>query len=136
MNTHTGFLDITTFSEEQKQLWQMELDYWELFHSGNPACLKMISDAFLGWPHNADHPQEKSGLTKIVMNYASNPLKPTLKPVGMTIVGDAAIVHLIRTLPDTESMAGAPAASIRVIHSWVRQNGQWLLLGGMGYPED
>jgi len=119
---------------EKKELWERELRYWDLLCRGDRACLEMLAESFLGWPHNADIPQDKSGIGKALKNYGANPLTPILKPQGLSIVKDTAVVHLIRTLSSPPSGPKPPSASIRVLHTWLKQNDEWLLLGGMGYP--
>ena len=135
-NSKYRVLDIASMGDEKKGLWRREIRYWDLFCRGDRACLEMITEAFLGWPHNADVPQDKSGIRKALENYEENPLTPILEPVGMSIVDNAAVVHLIRTLSTPASGTNLPSARIRVIHTWLNQNGEWLLLGGMGYPEN
>lgn len=126
--------DTAAMDDEKKELWKRELRYWSLLCCGDRACLEMMAESFLGWPHNANVPQDKAGMVKALKNYGANPLTPILKPLGLSIVDNTAVVHLIRTLSTPPSGPKPPSARIQVLHTWLRQNGEWLLLGGMGYP--
>jgi hypothetical protein len=128
-------LDIESMGAEKKKLWKRESRYWDLFCQGDRGCLEMVSEAFLGWPHNADTPQDKTGIGKVIANYRQNPSTPILEPVGISIIDNTAIVHLIRILSIPASGTTRLSARVRVIHTWLNQNGEWMLLGGMGYPE-
>ena len=120
---------------EKEKLWKRELRYWDLFFRGDRRCLDMVADAFLGWPHNADSPVPKSGLEKTLAGNRENSLTPVLEPLGICLERNVAVIHLTRKLSRESSGMTEHSAKIRVLHTWLKQDREWLLLGGMGYPE-
>jgi len=120
-------------ASEEERVWQREQTYWELFCKGDPACLELLDDGFLGWPHTAPGPQDKAALVATLGLYREKPVTPTLERVGLSVAGPVAVVHLRRTV----SVPGLPPAAeqvpLRVLHTWVSREGEWYLAGGMGY---
>lgn len=118
---------------EEQQVWQRERAYWELFCKGDEACLELLDDGFLGWPHTADAPQDKKALVATLRLYQEKPVTPALEPVGVSVADSVAVVHLRRTLAGPEAPPVADQIPLRVLHTWVKRNGAWYLVGGMGH---
>jgi hypothetical protein len=48
-------------SDIQKQVWQMEQDYWESIRTGDiEGYLELIHDSTITWPANKRFPMDKS----------------------------------------------------------------------------
>jgi hypothetical protein len=118
---------------DEERVWQRERTYWDLFCQGDPACLALLDDGFLGWPHTADGPQDKAGLVETLDVYRGKPVLPTLELVGLSVVDPVAVVHLLRTVSRPGVPADAKQVPLRVLHSWLRRAGEWYLVGGMGH---
>ncbi|MHB8764624.1 MAG: nuclear transport factor 2 family protein [Deferrisomatales bacterium] len=117
---------------EGARVWQREETYWRLFCGGDPACLALVAEGFLGWPHTADAPQDKAALVTTLARYQEKPVTPTLEPVGVRVAGDVAVVHLLRSIAGPGCAPLAEQVPLRALHVWVRQAGEWYLIGGMG----
>ena len=118
---------------DAEKVWQREQEYWGLFCQGDPGCFALVAEDFLGWPHNADAPQDKTGISAILAKYREKPLVPILQLAGLIVVEDVAVVHLLRTIAAPDLPPASEQVPVRVIHTWLRQSGEWFLLGGMGY---
>lgn len=119
----------------EERLWERERLYWERFCRGDAACYEMMADGFLGWPHNAATPQDRQAIDAILAQYAERPVRPLLELVALSIVDRVAVVHLVRRIIRPDAPAGAAAsAPIRVVHAWLREADDWVLVGGMGCP--
>jgi len=124
--------DSLELDPEETNVWQRELEYWRLFCEGDPACFQMVAEEFLGWPHTAERPQSKAALAGTLAMYRNKPLVPTLQPVGLSVAGDVAVVHLLRTVSGPGLPPTSEQVPLRVLHTWVRRSGEWYLFGGMG----
>jgi len=128
--------DPVELDPEEARVWAREQTYWSLFCQGDPACLALLAEGFLGWPHTAAEPQDRAGLVATLARYREAPVTPTLEPVGLSIVGPLAVVHLLRTISGPGLPPIEEQVPLRVLHAWVKREGEWYLVGGMGYlPE-
>ncbi|MDF1555303.1 MAG: nuclear transport factor 2 family protein [Deferrisomatales bacterium] len=133
MNPQDLGQDPAELGPDQQQVWRREEEYWALFYRGDAGALALVSEDFLGWPHTADAPQDKTALATTLAIYRAKPVLPSLRPVRLNVAGDTAIVHLLRTIAGPGLPPPSEQTPLRAIHVWGRRGGAWFLIGGMGY---
>ena len=116
-------------SAEQKEVWKMEEAYWEFFKQGDLKGHMALwhKDAQM-WSFRGLAPITK-GANETYFNdgkFKINSYKlgwPTIN-----IFGNVAIIFYRVT---HEGFEDFPPLSMRVIHTWMKQDGKWQLIGGM-----
>ena len=114
------------WSAEQKEVWEMELAYWEFFKAGDlKEHMKLWHKDVIAWPHWSPKPLGKETL-EIEVKPWLKPLSYDLKPLTINIFGNIAViyyrVHTVR--------AGNQYSSARIVHLWMKQDGKWEIIGG------
>lgn len=114
----------------EAQIWALEQAYWEFNRDAeHEQIIATWHDKFLGWPDGQPKPIDKEeGVRYVRENYA----KPAsycfeIERAGVRILGDVGVnyyaVHLKWKEGKTRSM--------RITHTWVREQNDWKILGGM-----
>jgi len=124
-------LESTALDPAAAEIWACEEAYWELLSRGDPGCMALYADDFVGWPHAAPIPRDREAMRGGVEQYARAPQSWSLELVGIAVAGPVAVVHLTRE--DAVSGPDDPAVPpAKVMHTWIKIDGNWRLLGGNG----
>jgi len=126
-------------SADTMKLWALEKDYWEYVKADNlQKYLTLWHADFLGWPYISPDPLRKDHITDWITAHTSKgeSLKSyDLEPLITQVTGDVATTtYRVRLVWSGPAGAGQPA-TIRVIHTWVRNpGGTWQIISGMSAP--
>lgn len=121
-----------TKAQVQAELWEKERAIYAARARGDMApYIAAVAEDYLAWPPYRTAPAGAEGLTSLQTTLAAQTReKLEMRFVALSLNGDAAVIYYAthRTmLPD-----GTPVDErFDVIHSWVREGGQWKVLGGM-----
>ncbi len=120
------------FEAVRKEIWAKELAIYQGRGRGDLSIyLSSTADGFSAWPPHYDEPKGNDGLqqTQQVME-GLNQERLEMNFVSLVLNGDTAIVYY--KTHRTMQADGTPADQrYDVTHTWVRQDGEWKVLGGM-----
>lgn len=117
------------WSAEQKEVWKMEITYWDFFKEGDiKGYMELWHKDVIAWPHWAQKPVGKEALEKAT---AVAPwfklLSYDLKPLAINIVGNFAFIYYRF---NNNVRADNQISSGRIGHIWMKQDGKWQIIGG------
>ena len=118
----------------EQEIWELEKIYNANYMDANHAgILSMYHKDFIGWPDEEPKPARKSDMPEYLRR--TNP-KPTngeseIERNGIQVVNDVAINHCTVHLSYVNEDGEVIRQSIRITHTWLREDGQWKILGGM-----
>jgi ketosteroid isomerase-like protein len=120
----------------KSQIWPMEQAIYAGRASGNmSAYINNTASGYMAWP-----PQAAKPMGDATLKSTSGGIPPTSKEkltmefVDLAVHGDTAVIYY-RT-HRTMRFDGTPVdESFETAHTWVRENGQWRVLGGMARLE-
>jgi ketosteroid isomerase-like protein len=123
------------WSAAQKEVWKNVETYWGLYAQGNlEGFLGYVHTDYLGWSNNAALPGDKSSNRKWVDHdmKTTKTLVYDVKPVGINIQGNVAIVHyyynqIVKDLDGKEK-----ASSGRWTDILMKQGDKWVMIGDHG----
>jgi len=116
------------WSAEQKEVWKMEVAYWEYFKEGDiKGYMTLWHKDFIGWPHWAPKPVGKEILEKVT---AGKPwfklLSYDLHPLAINMVDNFAFIYYRVNSIGVDNKRN----SARIGHFWMKQDGKWQIIGG------
>ena len=117
--------DNVTQHKIEEQIWALEEVYIANHRDGNiDGIIPIWHDKFLGWPDNLPHPANKKGVIKYTKQRITFPGSWDFKieRKGIQIYGNIVVNHYLLHIS---------GRTTRVIHTWVKENTQWKILGGM-----
>lgn len=121
-----------TKAEAQAEIWTKEQSIYKARGQGNlKPYIDNVATDYLAWPPFAAVPTGVGALDKAQTKMAvENKELLKMEFVSFAMNGDAAIIYY--NTHRTRLPNGAPADErFEVTHSWVRQDGQWKVYGGM-----
>jgi hypothetical protein len=106
----------------EKEVWAREQEYWRYVKSGDSAAFKTLwSEHFTGWPDGTAKPVDKSHIDVWeISDY-------TLTPLSVLEHGK----DMVMTFYCAKFTEEGKTVEERMTHTWQRENGQWLIVGGM-----
>jgi ketosteroid isomerase-like protein len=119
-------------AEAQKEIWAKEQGvYAGRAHGDLGPYMANSTPEYLGWPPYSPVPYGTQGIQQNEKSWAGESHeKLTMEFKGFTLHGDTALIYYLNhrtSMPD-----GKPVdQKWEIIHVWVRDQGQWRLLGGM-----
>lgn len=127
------------WTKEQKEVWKTIEDSWEAWKTGDvDKTFDFIHDKYMGWNNEQPLPMSKDqwmksyNMNKDYMKVQSY----NLNPARIVVDGNNAVVHyyfdfyITITKGDKQKEKGMSGKNAEF---YVRQNGNWLLLGDMTY---
>ncbi len=121
----------------EKQIWQLEESYWEYWIKGDiESYLSLLHEVFIGWPSSAEKPRDKKAAREFVQNYLAQtkPFAFEIKPDAIRVITNVSIVHY--TLIWKDKGGNQIGDSYRITHTWLEQEGNWKVIGGMSSKMD
>lgn len=121
-----------TKAQAQAEIWSKEQAIYKARGQGNlKPYIDNVATDYLAWPPFAAAPTGVGALNKSQSKMAvENKELLKMEFVSFAMNGDAAIIYY--STYRTRLPNGAPADErFEVTHSWVRQDGQWKVYGGM-----
>ena len=121
-------------AQVEKELWAKEQAIYAGRGRGDlQPYYDNTSPTYLGWPPQVAEPIGREKLRPADQPATGSKEKLEMKFSALALSGDSALIYYKTHL--TTRSDGAPAdLRYEVIHAWVREGGQWRLLGGMARP--
>ena len=123
------------WSDAQKEVWKNVETYWKLGAERDlEGFLSYYHPDFLGWNYETDLPDDKASRTKWSIHFlqTTKTLVEELKPVGIKIHGNVAIVHYYYH----SIMEDAEGKEISERGRWtdilLKQGDKWVMIGDHG----
>ena len=133
MNNEINADILASWSPEQKEIWDCEIEYWESLRTGNAEkYLSLWHPDALFWPHWVEHPIEKLFLE----NRIKRELEPSkaivsITPEAIRIFRSHAIVYYSSNYLYVAEDGTSSDRKDRIIHMWLYEHEKWLIIGGM-----
>ena len=118
----------------EEEIWKLEATYFANLYGANyEGVLALVHSRFLGWPDNLPSPINKEGSAQFMKNLIPEPEPCTIRieRAGLQILGHTALTQYILHVNRPQASGTATTRSSRITHTWIMQDGQWKLLGGM-----
>ncbi|HMK29351.1 MAG TPA: nuclear transport factor 2 family protein [Terriglobales bacterium] len=125
---------------DAEKVWTLEKAYWEYVQANDLARYRTLWHTdFLGWPLVSPEPVRKDRITDWITAHSGK--GETLKSYDLErlttqVTGNVATVtYRVRLTWADKHGAGQPA-TLRIIHTWLRNGGGWQIISGMSAPSN
>jgi hypothetical protein len=116
-------------SAKQKEVWQMEIQYWELLKGKNlKGFEELYHKDYIGWNDWIKKPMDKDGMQREVMKWYDYVDSYTVKPEAINLFVKFAIIYY--RFRWSSKSAEWPNISGRMCHFWIKEVGKWQMIGG------
>ena len=118
----------------EEEIWKLEEAYFtNLYRADYEGVLALVHPQFLGWPGKLPKPIGREESAQFMKKLIPRPTPCTIRieRAGLQRSGDAALTQYTLHVNCPEASGTSRTQSSRITHTWVRQEGQWKLLGGM-----
>lgn len=124
-------------TQDEQTIWSLEEAYFAHYAKGETEALESLwhSD-FVGWPSESLEPVQRSSASQSVRDFLARAqiVSFTLRPMAIAIRGEVAITHYFLDLRLEDVDGGIAESSVRITHTWLREDGLWKVFGGMSAP--
>jgi len=117
------------FSEAQKEIWNLEIKYWESIKNADVATIKnLLHDNIVSMHSRRSDPDNKLQQIKYFRYWLSKdkPKSYEIEPLAIQLFNNVAIVCFYYKYTGNKI-----SDSGRVTHTWMKQNDTWYLIGLM-----
>jgi len=114
----------------EAEIWALEQAYWEYNRDAKyEQIIATWHDQFLGWPQGEPRPIDKQTGARYVRKSYAEPASYSfeIEPAGIRVLGNVAVNHYAVRL----TFKDGKKRSMRITHTWIREEGGWRILGGM-----
>jgi ketosteroid isomerase-like protein len=125
---------INSRSGAEEEIWYLEENYISYFgEADHQAILSLYHSSFLGWPDSELHPAGRDRAAKYLeeKHPASKKVVYEIIREGIRIEGDVAITHYLVLVFWNDEHGVEQKGKSRITHTWIKDNDQWKILGGM-----
>lgn len=127
-------------SESEQALWKLEHAYWDYVQDNDlPSYLGLWHKDFLGWPSVSASPVRKDHITDWITTQTSKGLtfkKGEFKPAAIQVLHDTmAVTYYWITYKWSDKNGAGATRTVRVTHTWLKDEKGWHIIGGMSMPE-
>jgi ketosteroid isomerase-like protein len=123
------------WSAEQQEVWQNVETYWVLsIKEDLEGLMSYMHDDFLGWAPGQSFPTNKADRRAVQMRSyeTSDNVLYTLKPIGIKVHGDVAIVHYFFSYTDVDAKGEEQSAAGHWTDILMKQGNRWIMIGDAG----
>ena len=131
----TSQLAAQTWSAEQQEVWQNVQTYWDLsINEDLDGWLSYFHDDFLGWVKGQSFPTTKADRRASMMRSmeTTDNVLCTLKPIGIKVHGNVAIVHYFFSYTDVDAKGEEHSAAGHWTDILMKQGNKWVMIGDAG----
>lgn len=118
----------------EEEIWQLEEAYFtNLYRADYANVLAHVHPGFLGWPANLPKPinrDESAGFMRLLIP-SPTACAIRVERAGLQQSNETVLTQYTLHVLCPEAAGMPKSQSSRISHTWARQQGQWLLLGGM-----
>lgn len=121
-------------TDAEAEIWALERRYWEDNRDAKyEEIIATWHEDFLGWPESEPAAIDKDEGARYVRRAFTAPASYEFEidRGGVVFCGDVAVNHYRIHLTTTDEKGIAERSSLRITHTWVREDGGWKVLGGM-----
>ncbi|HKH98867.1 MAG TPA: nuclear transport factor 2 family protein [Candidatus Sulfotelmatobacter sp.] len=126
-------------STEEQAVWKLEHSYWEYVKALDlKGYLELWHPNFVGWPSVSAQPQRKNHITDWITANTSKGLhlkSYSLEPAASQVTGNIVVVHYWLTSVWADKDGRGEPHTLRVTHTWIKDEKGWQIIGGMSSPE-
>lgn len=118
----------------KEHIWDLETRYVTYFRDAeHDKVIPMWHEKFLGWPDSESKPNNKNSVISYLKRVSAVPQnwKFKIERKGFQLNGNVAITHMIHHLTFSRSDGSSVTRSSRITHTWIKESGNWKILGGM-----
>jgi ketosteroid isomerase-like protein len=118
----------------EDHIWALETDYVSAYRDADhDAILALMHERFLGWPDAEDMPTAYGQVLEFLKERYGSPgaWDFRIERAGIRVQGDVAITHYVLVATANGAGDGGQARITRITHTWIRENRDWKILGGM-----
>lgn len=132
----SGGLQLTP---EQQDVWAGEEAYWQFVNAGDvESFLTLWHEDFVGWPCDAETTSDIEGLKTDAPDWIASVRaqgrKTTIAPEGVVVEDEFAVTYLSATTVWTDESGASNSAMIKLVHTWIKIEDDWKIIGGMCGP--
>jgi len=123
------------WSAEQQEVWQNVEAYWDLIAKEDiDGFMTYMHDDFLGWVRGQWVPTNRNDrMVELTHSFeTTESMWYTLKPVGIKVHGDVAIVHYFFTTTDRDAEGDEETSSGYWTDILMKQGNKWVMIGDAG----
>ncbi len=123
------------WSDEQMEVWRNVETYWDLsVEEDLEGFMAYFHDDFLGWRRGQWFPTNKADRRASIMHSFETEeiVSHTLKPVGIKLHGDVAIVHYYFSYTSREAEGNEATADGHWTDILLKQGNRWVMIGDAG----
>jgi ketosteroid isomerase-like protein len=122
----------------EEEIWALEEAYFiNLYKANYEEVLKIVHDQFIGWPGALQQPINKQESARFMKKLMPKPAPCSLKieRAGIQILGNIGVTQYTLNVNCTDAAGIEKKQSSRITHTWVKEDDDWRLLGGMSYDK-
>ena len=136
-------LATSAFSEEltaeEQEVWALEEAYYAFAkNNDSEGYLRLFNDSVIGWPTMDPLPKGKDKVSQWIATVHSNPEEEWQYEIELLRIqsfdADVVVVHyrLRDYFVSAASGEELRSESFRITHTWLRRDGRWQIISGMG----
>jgi len=122
-------------SADETKIWKNERAYIEFLKDGDPeGMMSFWHEDGVGWPMATPQPFGNIEARKAYLENLFAQMKVItfeIQPKALKIFGDVAVVHYFVVWISRDSEGNEEKLETRITHTWMKQAGQWRIIGGM-----
>jgi hypothetical protein len=130
-------LPITSFSQEQNEVWKSVNRLWELSQGANADAIRpLIHPRYVGWDITAPMPHLREAAVHSVAGDAHKVAHFVLQPLSVEVYGQiAGVVHYAYSASVVTQKGDPLAVTGKWTEVYIKQAGDWLLAAVSGRPD-
>lgn len=120
----------------EEEIWKLEEAYFtNLYRANYEGVLALVHPRFLGWPANLPKPIGREESAEFMKRLIPQPTQciVRIERAGLQQAGDTVLTQYVLNVDCPTASGVVRTLSSRITHTWIRQKGQWKLLGGMSF---
>lgn len=120
----------------EEEIWKLEEAYFtNLYRANYGGILALVHPQFLGWPTNLPKPIGREESAEFMKRLIPQPTQCIIRieRAGLQQSGDTVLTQYVLDVDCPTASGMVRTLSSRITHTWIRQKGQWKLLGGMSF---
>ena len=122
----------------KEKIWALEEAYFSNLYKANyEKVIALVDDEFLGWPGGLPQPIGREESVRFMKHLIPKPTSCTIRieRSGIRVLGVVAMTQYTLYVNCSDTAGVSKTQSSRINHTWVKEGGQWKLLGGMSYDK-
>ena len=125
-------------SEESFEVWEAEKAYYQYAAANDPqGYLSLFDENVIGWPTFDPQPKGKDRVSQWIAMVHANPAelwRYEIERLAIQSHGNVVVVHyrLREWFESAESGEELRPQEFRITHTWMRRDGAWKIIAGMG----